>query len=144
MSSSSPPSPFGKNHEPEPHPNRVLIVDDNRFLRQTLAEIFKRESDFDVCGEACNGHEAVRLAQLLNPDLIVLDLAMPVLNGLDAARKLRRLMPATPLVMYSGIGDKYVEHQAKLIGIAALIAKAEPPTALVERARSLLEQKHRN
>ncbi len=121
--------------------NRVLIVDDNYFVRQTLSEIFRREADFDVCGEAVNGHEAVKAALLLHPDLIVLDLAMPVMNGLDAARKLRRLMPAVPIMMYSGIGDKFVEQQARFIGIAALIAKAEPPGTLVGTARMVLAQR---
>jgi DNA-binding NarL/FixJ family response regulator len=117
---------------------RILIVDDNSFARQALAEIFTQEPDFVVCGEAANGHEGIRKAQVLSPDLIVLDLAMPVMNGLDAARMLRRIMPTVPLIMYSGIGDRYVEHQAKLIGIAALIAKAEPPGTLVSCARKLL------
>ena len=67
---------------------------------------------------------AVRAAQILNPDLVVLDLAMPVMNGLDAARMLRRIMPAVPLIMYCGFGDKFVEQQARLIGIAALISKS--------------------
>jgi len=109
-------------------------------VRQALTEIFKREADFDVCGEACNGQEAVRVAQLLGPDLVVLDLAMPVMNGLDAARMLRRLMPAVPLIMYSGIGDKFVEQQARFIGIAALISKGEAPGTLVGQARSLLSR----
>jgi len=91
-----------------------------------------------VCGEAANGNEAIREAQVLSPDLIVLDLAMPVMNGLEAARRLRRLMPTVPLIMYSGIGDRYVEQQARFIGISALISKAEPPGALVSRARMLL------
>jgi len=56
---------------------------------------------------------AVRAAQILNPDLVVLDLAMPVMNGLDAARMLRRIMPAVPLIMYCGFGDKFVEQQAR-------------------------------
>lgn len=117
---------------------RVLIVDDNSFARHALGEIFKREPDFQVCGEAGNGHEAIRLAQILGPDLIVLDLAMPVMNGLEAGRMLRRLMPEILLIMYSDVGDKYVEQQAKLVGIAALIAKAEPPGTLVDCARKLL------
>jgi len=70
---------------------------------------------------------AVRRAQLLRPDLIVLGLAMPVMNGLEAARVLKRLMPAIPLIMYSGFEDKFVEQQAQFIGIAALIPKPEPP-----------------
>src|SRR5262249_33454940 len=118
--------------------NRVLIVDDNCFVRELLCEIFKRENDFDVCGEAANGREALKSAPQLKPDLIVLDLAMPIMNGLDAARSLRKILPAVPLIMYSGIGDRFVEQQAKFIGIAALISKAEPPGTLVSRARMLL------
>jgi DNA-binding NarL/FixJ family response regulator len=116
-------------------------VDDNSFVRQALTEIFKHESDFDVCGEAANGQEAVRIAQLVSPDLIVLDLAMPIMNGLDAARRLRRLMPSVPLIMYCGIGDKFVEQQARFIGIAALISKADGPGTLVGKARVVLGQK---
>src|SRR5205814_7717963 len=83
---------------------RVLVVDDNSFIRQILAEIFAREADFEVCGEASNGQEAVRVAQSVRPDLIVLDIGMPVMNGLDAARMLRRVLPSATLIMYSGIG----------------------------------------
>ena len=66
---------------------RVLLADDNYFSRQKLAEAFKRTRDFIVCGEAVNGRDAIKAAQLLRPDLIVLDLVMPAMNGLVAARK---------------------------------------------------------
>jgi DNA-binding NarL/FixJ family response regulator len=141
LSSSSPQLPYDPAPRTLPQRSRVLIVDDNSFVRQALTEIFRRESDFDVCGEAANGHEGVRVAQLLCPDLIVLDLAMPVMNGLDAARMLRRIMPTVSLIMYSGIGDKFVEQQARYIGISALISKAEAPGTLVAKARALLSQR---
>jgi len=83
----------------------ILIVDDNAYIRRALCEQFKRESGFEVCGEAENGKEAIAKALELHPDLIVLDLSMPVMNGLDAARKLKRLMPAVPLIMYSTFAD---------------------------------------
>jgi DNA-binding NarL/FixJ family response regulator len=143
LSSSSPQTPYDPAPQTLSHRSRVLIVDDNCFVRQALTEIFRRESDFDVCGEAANGHEAVRAAQPLGPDLIVLDLAMPVMNGLDAARVLRRLVPEASLIMYCGFGDKFVEQQASLIGIAALISKAEPPGTLVSKARTVLSQRVR-
>ena len=79
----------------------VLMVDDNAFIRHALCELFKREADFEVCGEAENGKEAIEKAQELRPDLIVLDLSMPVI--LDAARVLKRLVPALPLIMYSAL-----------------------------------------
>jgi chemotaxis response regulator CheB len=60
-------------------------VDDNAFIRKALYEVFTREGDFDICGEAENGRDAIEKAKQLRPDLIVLDLSMPVMNGLDRA-----------------------------------------------------------
>ena len=62
----------------------ILIVDDSAYIRRGLCELFKREVDFEICGEAENGREAIAKARELHPDLIVLDLSMPVMNGLDA------------------------------------------------------------
>jgi len=63
----------------------VLIVDDVEIIRRAICELFTSEADFDVCGEAANGQEAIERAQEFHPDLIVLDLSMPVMNGIDAA-----------------------------------------------------------
>jgi chemotaxis response regulator CheB len=95
----------------------VLIVDDNAFIREALRRVFDLEADFEVCGEAANGREAIERAQALRPDLIVLDLSMPVMNGFDAARVLKRLLPTVPLIMYSAFGDTLAKYQARLIGI---------------------------
>jgi two-component system chemotaxis response regulator CheY len=116
----------------------VLIVDDNAYIRLALCRIFKCEADFEVCGEAENGKEAIAKAQELHPDLIVLDLSMPVMNGLDAGRELKRLMPTVPLIMYSAFGDGFVEQQARLVGISELVSKSQPATILVSKARGLL------
>jgi two-component system, chemotaxis family, chemotaxis protein CheY len=90
----------------------VLIVDDSTFIRHALCELFRQEADFEVCGEAENGKEGIDKAQELRPALIVLDLSMPVMNGFDAARVLKRLMPSVPLILYSAFGDKLAEYQA--------------------------------
>ena len=74
----------------------------------------------------------------MHPDLIVLDLLMPVMNGLDAARILKRLMPTVPLLMYSAFGDKFAEHQARLIGISEVVSKSENASVLIRIARGLL------
>jgi DNA-binding NarL/FixJ family response regulator len=116
----------------------VLIVDDNSYIRQALCEQFKRESDFEVCGEAGNGREAIAKALELHPDLIVLDLSMPMMNCLDAARELKRLMPTVPLIMYSAFGDTFMEQQARLMGISELVSKSQPAAILVSKARSLV------
>jgi two-component system chemotaxis response regulator CheY len=119
-------------------PKSVLIVDDSSYIRQALCELFKQEADFLVCGEAENGKEAIKKAQELRPDLIVLDLSMPVMNGFDAARILKRLMPTVPLIMYSAFGDKLAEKQARLIGISEVVSKSEHVSVLIHKARGLL------
>jgi two-component system, chemotaxis family, chemotaxis protein CheY len=116
----------------------VLIVDDNKFVRQALCELFEREDDFEVCGEAEDGRQAVAAATCLHPDLVVLDISMPVMNGLDAARVLRALMPTLQLILYSACVDKAVELQARLIGISQVVSKAAPVSVLISKARDLL------
>jgi DNA-binding NarL/FixJ family response regulator len=116
----------------------VLIADDNAFIRHTLCELFQSQADFVVCAEAENGKDAIDKAWELRPDLIVLDLSMPVMNGLDAARILRRIMPTVPLIMFSEYSNAFSEQEARSAGISALISKAEHVSVLVDKARSLL------
>jgi len=116
----------------------VLIVDDNEMIRRGLRELFISDADFDVCGEAENGREAIEKAQELHPDLIVLDLSMPVMNGLDAARALRRLMPTVPLIIFSDYSDVFSKEEARSAGISALVSKSEHISLLVGKARALL------
>jgi two-component system, chemotaxis family, chemotaxis protein CheY len=115
----------------------VLVVDDNPFIRRTLCELFTREADFEICGEAENGREAIGKAQEFRPDLIVLDLSMPVMNGIDAARTLKRLMPTVPIIMFSEYSDAFSLVEAHSIGVSALVSKSEHVSALVGKARAL-------
>jgi chemotaxis response regulator CheB len=114
----------------------VLIVDDNAFVRQALRNIFERESDLEVCGEAENGRDAIQQARQLHPDLIVLDLSMPVMNGLDAALEIKQLMPLMPIIMYSAFVDGYEKQHLK--GIAEVVSKSENASTLIHKARGLL------
>src|SRR5215471_13375142 len=98
----------------------VLIADDNAFVRTALYEIFEREPDLHVCAVVENGREAVEEAFRLQPDLIVLDLEMPVMNGLEAARVLRQMMPAVQLVIYSATPKEISPQVASSIGISGL------------------------
>lgn len=116
----------------------VLVVDDSTYVRQALCKLFNREADFEVCGEAENGKDAIKKAQELRPDLIVLDLSMPVMNGFDAARVLKRQMPTVLLIMYSAFGDRVAERQARLIGISEVVSKSEHGSVLIHKARGLL------
>lgn len=74
----------------------ILLVDDKPFMRRILRDFLEQESNFKVCGEAEDGLDAIVKAQQLRPDLIVLDFQMPVMNGLDAAKKLKKLLPELP------------------------------------------------
>ena len=116
----------------------VLIADDNAFVRQRVGEMFRRESDFEVCGEADNGRKAIERAQELHPDLILLDLSMPVMNGLEAARALKRVMPDVPIVMFSAYADSFTEKEARSAGVSVLVSKLEDMSALIVVARDLV------
>ncbi len=83
------------------------MVDDNEFIRRALCRSFTLEADFQVCGEAENGREAIEKAQKLRADVIVMDLSMPIMNGIDAARALKKLMPAVPLIIFSEYSDAF-------------------------------------
>jgi DNA-binding NarL/FixJ family response regulator len=117
----------------------ILIADDNLFVRHGLCEFFDREEDFCVCGEAENGREAVQKAEALHPDLILLDLSMPLMNGLDATRILKRLMPEVPIIMYSAYSDAFTEREACSAGVSALVSKSEHISVLLGKARRALE-----
>ncbi len=111
------------------------MVDDNAELRQLLCRLFTGEPDFGVCGEAENGQAAIAKAQELRPDVIVMDLSMPVMNGMDAARVLKRLMPAVPIIMFSDYGDAFSEKEARSAGVAAVVSKSAHVSVLLEQAR---------
>ena len=115
-----------------------MIVGDNRLVRRGLRRLFQLEEDFEVCGDAENGREAVEKAQDLHPDLILLDLSMPVMNGLDATRVLKRVLPEVPILMYSAFCDSFTEREARSAGVSALVSKSERMSVLVGRARSLV------
>ena len=114
----------------------VLIAEDHTLVRQAICSLFDAQQDFEVCGDAENGQEAVEMAQVLHPDLIVLDLEMPVMNGLEAAHVLRRFVPETPILMFSEYSDLLSEHEARARGISALVSKGEPVSVLLDKARA--------
>jgi DNA-binding NarL/FixJ family response regulator len=118
----------------------VLVVDDNPLVRRMLCELFTRERDFDVCGEAENGREAIEKAQLLRPNLIVTDLSMPVMNGLEETRVLKKLMPAVPVIIFTAHSDPFVEKEAREAGVSTVVSKSEAVAVLITKARGLLDQ----
>ena len=114
----------------------IMIVDDHAAIRRTVCSLFANRG-FDVCA-AENGSDAVKKAQGLHPDLIVLDLAMPVMHGLEAAKALKLLMPPVPLVMFTGTVGVKMEQEARIAGISAVVSKAESAQQLFAQVEALL------
>jgi len=102
----------------------ILIVDDSQILRNALRGLFEDRLGA-TCKEACNGREAIERAPTVKPDLIVLDLSMPVMNGLEAAPQLARLLPSVPIVMFTSFDDTSVLRPAAAAGICAVVNKSE-------------------
>ena len=80
---------------------RILVADDNPMIRKMLCQLFEAEEDYDICAEAENGREAIDLAVKHRPDLIILDMSMPVMNGMEAARELKKIMPDVPIILFT-------------------------------------------
>ena len=119
--------------------NRVLIVDDNPAVLKVLCLLFTCESDFEVCGQAENGREAIKKAQALHPDLIVTDLSMPNMDGLQETRLLNQLMPDTPVIVYTAYSDPFVEKALRAAGASDVIPKSTAAATLITKARCLLD-----
>lgn len=96
---------------------RILIVDDSELMRRSLRKLLEQQEQWSVCSEAANGKEAIEKAQQSSPDVIVLDFQMPEMNGLDAAREIRRQSPGIPILMVTLHMSPQLAQQAKTIGI---------------------------
>jgi CheY-like chemotaxis protein len=118
----------------------VLIVDDNPTMRRVLCELFTQQADFAICGEAENGLQAIEKAQQRKPDLIVLDLVMPGMNGLDVARVINAMLPEVSMILFTLHNDGLVQEKARSVGIATVVSKSERGGLLIDKARSLLNK----
>jgi DNA-binding NarL/FixJ family response regulator len=117
----------------------ILIVDDSALIRRIIRETLEQQNGGEVSGEAAKGREAIEKAQELRPDLIVLDLAMPVMNGLEAARALKRLLPPVPVLMFTNFDAAHLKREALAAGIRAVVSKSGALQSLVSAIQGLLE-----
>ena len=113
------------------HP-RVILVDDNPRVCQDLRLFLELSSEVEVVAEATNGEEAVRLAENLAPDGIVMDLEMPVLNGYEATRLIKSRCPTIRVVVLSIHGGPKEQEKASAAGADAFVSKSDPPEKLRE------------
>jgi DNA-binding NarL/FixJ family response regulator len=110
-------------------------VDDHEVIRRQLRSLFSSYPEFTICGEAVHGVDAIEKAQQLSPDLIILDLSMPEMNGLEAASALHCMMPEVPLFLLTAHYSRELELTAFGSGICAVFSKHEDLDSLVARAR---------
>jgi len=112
-------------------PIRVLIADDQPLIRKMVCAILQQHRQIEVCGEAHDGAKAIEQALRLRPDVVVLNINMPVLNGFDAAREIRTKLPEAGIVILSSNADHHFVEEARKIGVRAYIDKMKAGEALV-------------
>jgi DNA-binding NarL/FixJ family response regulator len=117
--------------------NCVLIVDDNAAIRRSLRRLFE-QAGWEVCGEAENGREAISKAEELRPQVVVIDLAMPEMDGLAAGRLLKQRLPTARLMLYTLHGGLVPANELEQSGISAVVSKTTPPDTLLEAAARLV------
>ena len=114
---------------------RILIADDHDVVRAGMRALLEAESDFEVCGEARDGREALKEACRLAPDVVILDFSMPGMNGLEVTRRIRALsgeLASVPIIGVSGHTALSDERAARAAGMDAFLAKPVSPGALTE------------
>jgi DNA-binding NarL/FixJ family response regulator len=116
---------------------RILIVDANSRMRRTIRQVVEDSTDLQVCGEGTDGQDAISKAEQLKPDLVILDLTMPKMNGL--ARAIKKLLPKVRLVLFSLEENQLVRNAAKAAGISAVASKREGSRSLFQGLRTALQ-----
>src|SRR6202162_3242243 len=105
-------------------PMRVLVVDDHEFIRKGIRSVLATEPSLTFCGEAIDGQDAVEKAKALRPDIVVMDISMPNMNGLEATREIKRLFPESGIVILSQHETREMVRQAFKVGAGGYVAKS--------------------
>jgi CheY-like chemotaxis protein len=113
-------------------PKRIFIVDDSKTVRQLVRTYLETRLEYIVCAEATDGLDAIQRAREVKPDLIVLDLSMPLMNGLEAAAILHDMLPKVPIILYTLHKDIVSEKRAQAAGIRAVVSKTDRLDVLLE------------
>jgi len=121
-------------------PIRILIVDDSPLVRRGIRGCIQNNTDWEICGEADDGQSAVEMVSRLKPDLVILDLSMPIMNGLDAARTISRISPETHMVMFTMLDcNDLLKSSAEAVGIRHIFSKTHGfSDQVLDKIRSLV------
>jgi two-component system, chemotaxis family, chemotaxis protein CheY len=122
-------------------PKSILIADDSDTVRHAV-RVFLDRRGFTICGEAGDGVDAIEKAQELKPDVILLDVAMPRMNGIEAAPVLKSKLPKTQIILFTMFSDSLGQSLMSALGVNAVVGKADALTELLERVDSLLGPLH--
>lgn len=120
---------------------RILIADDNASVRRGLRSLIATHGDWDVCGEAANGREAIDRSRELHPDVLLMDLVMPGMNGLDAARELAKVEPELQILLCSVQLSTFVVDEAEKAGIQGAVSKSKV-SQIIDGISALLRHEH--
>lgn len=120
---------------------RVLVADDSHSVREVIKAFLTLYAGAEICGEAADGLEALERSRELRPDLVVLDYAMPVLNGAEVAVQLKSDRPDLPIILFTMYGENIGKAVAETIGIEAALCKPDGITLLAETASRMLNDR---
>ncbi len=120
-------------------PVRILIVDDHDVVREGVRAILKKRNDWEICGEAANGQEAVSQVEALRPDVIILDITMPRMSGLDVARKVVQNVPQSRVLMFTMHDSATVEQAVRGSGAHGLVLKLHAARDLVKAVDAVMD-----
>ena len=115
---------------------RILLVDDHVAARASLAIILRHENNMEIIGEASDGQMAVELTEELHPDVIIMDIRMPVLNGIDATRQIKSHHPDTKVIGFTMNSETAASDAMQKAGAAACISKSDPIEVLLSTIRN--------
>lgn len=119
---------------------RVLIVDDHAFIRRGIQSILRSSSGWEQCGETDNGQDAISLAKELKPDLIIMDISMPGLNGIEATRIIRRNQPGAKIVLLTLYDSGELVRSAFRAGARGYLLKSDAEHELIHALQVVLEE----
>lgn len=118
---------------------RILVADDYPVIRKRVRAVLESNPRFHVCGEATDGGKAIEEALRLKPDVVILNVSMPVLSGLEAAREIKTKLPESAIVILSSHADKHFVEEAKKAGAHAYVAKTKIGEALIKAIADAVE-----